>query len=177
MKYWPVPESYTREIPVDGIQGSFWKDRGDRRHCGVDIYAPEGSDVLSIERGVVLEVGIFSTKKKNPYWNRTYYVIIKNESKILCKYAELGEVIVKPNDKVSAGQLIGKVGLILNSAKITEESPHYIQDLKNKPSMLHFELWEKKVIQNDRNYSGGNWFQEKKPKNLKNPTAYLRNLG
>ncbi len=28
-------------VPQIGEAGSFWENRGDRYHCGVDLYAPE----------------------------------------------------------------------------------------------------------------------------------------
>ena len=86
MKYWPVPESYSKIIPTSYSQGSFWEDRGDRRHCGIDIYAPKGSIVLSVEEGKVLETGLFTSPKILYYWNKTYYVLMKNKSGLICKY-------------------------------------------------------------------------------------------
>ena len=62
-KYWPVPDSYSKYIPVNGNPGSFWEDRNDRHHCGIDIYAPIGSDVVSIEDGQVIETGILHNQK------------------------------------------------------------------------------------------------------------------
>jgi murein DD-endopeptidase MepM/ murein hydrolase activator NlpD len=58
MKSWPVKDSYSKEIPKQGSAGSFWEDRKDRHHCGIDIYAPKGSEVVSIEEGVVIGTGI-----------------------------------------------------------------------------------------------------------------------
>ena len=38
------------KIPPKGEAGSFWEDWGDRYHCGVDLYAPENTEVLSVEK-------------------------------------------------------------------------------------------------------------------------------
>ena len=177
MKYWPVPNSYSKNIPTAASPGSFWENRGDRHHCGVDIYASEGSDVLSVEDGIVLEVDVFTSPEKIPYWNTTYYVLIKNKSGLICKYAELGDVKVKEDESVKAGHLIGHVGLVLNSKKINKTSPLYIQKInKNqKHSMLHFELYNNKP-KSSKKYLGGNCFEDKKPDNLLDPTNYLINF-
>ncbi len=174
MRYWPVPNSYSRNIPKNNAQGSFWEDREDRYHCGIDIYAPVGSEVKSIEDGTVLDIGIFTSSNKVSYWNKTKYVLIKNTDNIICKYAELGEVTVKIKESIKASQLIGYIGTVLNIEKITEESPLYIKKLKqnNVPSMLHLEIYNSKPRQNKR-YLGGNWFGTTKPKILLNPTYYL----
>ena len=167
MKYWPLPRSCSKIIPINDSPGSFWEDRNDRHHCGVDIYAPEGSDVLSVEDGEVIDVGIFTSSAKIPYWNTTYYILIKNKTGFICKYAELGDTTVGINGSVKAGQLIGNVGLVLNSDRITEKSPSYIKEIdKNKNhSMLHFELY-RSIPAETKDYSGGNWFGYTKPKIL-----------
>lgn len=79
MKYWPVPDRYSKDISADGSPGSFWENRQDRFHCGIDIYAPAGSDVLSIEDGEVIDIGIFTAPAKVPYWNITKYITIKKK--------------------------------------------------------------------------------------------------
>lgn len=177
MKYWPVPDCFSRIIGAIGSQGAFWEDRGDRYHCGVDIYARDGSDVLSIEEGKVVEIGIFTSKDKVSYWNTTSYILIENENGLLSKYAELGDVVVNVGESVKAGQLICHVGLVLNLDEITQNSPLYIQKLKQKgnQSMLHFELY-RSIPTETANYLGGNWFGKTKPENLLDPTDYLKSL-
>ena len=174
MKYWPVPNSYSKDIPKAGLSGSLWEDRGDRHHCGIDIYAPERSDVLLIEDGEVTNSGIFTSPEKNSYWNTTYYVLVKNKTGFVCKYAELGDVIVSAGELLKAGQLIGHVGLVLNIDKITENSPAYIQKIKKNgnESMLHFELYRSKP-DFDIDYFGGNWFGGTRPNDLLNPVDCL----
>jgi len=177
MKYWPVPNSYSKNIPADGSPGSFWEDRGDRRHCGIDIYTPEGSDVIAVENGKVIEIGLFTSSLWIPYWNTTYYILIKNTTGYICKYAELRDVNVHVDEKVNSGQLIGHVGQVLNSQSITEESPSYIKKLlKNgKLSMLHLELLKAPPI-DPKEYLGGNWYGSKKPRYLVNPMSYLSSI-
>lgn len=173
MKYWPVPESYSKVVPYNS-PGCFWEKRGDRYHCGIDIYADEGSAVLCIEDGTVVDEGVFTSPEKVPYWNLTRYVMIRNKTGLVCRYAELGDVKVKIGESIKAAQLIGNVGVVLNSEKITQDSPIYIQKLKENKymSMLHFELY-KSVPKKMENYLGGNWFGDVKPENLLDPTDYL----
>jgi len=192
MKRWPlnpdIPEETASEktflkkiipgrIPRKGEPGSFWEDRGDRYHCGVDLYAPENTEVVSVEGGIVTETGLMTSPELLPYWNPTYYVIIEHEKGLFCKYGELACFSVKKGDKLEPGSLIGHVGMVLNSDKIDKSCPLYIQKLKNKnPSMLHFEVWKNEPITAHRHYLGGNWFADEKPKNLVDPVEYLESI-
>jgi murein DD-endopeptidase MepM/ murein hydrolase activator NlpD len=168
MKHWPVPNSFSKTLPADNSQGSFWEDRGDRHHCGVEIYAPEGSDVLSITPGKVVAIDVFTSPMRADHWNFTYFILIRDKAGFVYKYAELGEVKVKAGDFVKAGEIIGKVGLVLNPWKINETSPEYIKKLKDNPSMLHLELYGD-YPEESEDYLGGNWFGAGKPQNLLNP--------
>lgn len=176
MKHWPVPDSDSRDIPLEG-QGSFAEDRGDRHHCGVDIYATRGSNVVSTEEGTAIAKGVFTTPKENPYWFTTYFVAIKHPSGHITKYCELEDVTVEIGDTIQGGQVIGHVGNVLNPDKVGPGSPEYIQRLIRTriQSMLHFEMYEEEpVVLED--YSGGNWFSGEQPSNLLNPTDYLRSI-
>jgi murein DD-endopeptidase MepM/ murein hydrolase activator NlpD len=177
MKHWPVPKSYSKIIPKQKCQGSFWEDRDDRHHCGIDIYAPFESEVVSVYKGLVIETGIFTNKSSLQYWNETKYVIIENEDGFFCVYAEMKDIEIKVKQPVKAGQLIGHVGLVLNKDKITDMSPPYIQRIKNKGnlSMLHFEVHKTKPVKNS-NYLGGNWFARNRPEGLIDPKSYLKNI-
>lgn len=164
-------------VPQKGEPGSFWENRGDRYHCGVDLYAPENTEVVSIEGGIVADTGLMTSPEILPYWNPTYYVIIEQSSGLFCKYGELADFTVRKGDKIEAGNLIGHVGMVLNPEKIDNFCPLYIQKLKNKnPSMLHFEVWRSEPITTHKNYLGGNWFAEEMPENLIDPTRYLERL-
>jgi murein DD-endopeptidase MepM/ murein hydrolase activator NlpD len=164
-------------VPQKGEAGSFWENRGDRYHCGVDLYAPENTEVISIEGGIVTETGLMTSPEILPYWNPTYYVILEQSRGLFCKYGELTGFTVRKGDEIEPGNLIGHVGMVLNSEKIDCSCPLYIQKLKNKnPSMLHFEVWRNEPISAHRNYLGGNWFAEEMPENLIDPTGYLERL-
>ncbi|MEF8847786.1 MAG: M23 family metallopeptidase [Candidatus Thermoplasmatota archaeon] len=175
MMYWPVINS--NKDNLKNKEDNFWKNRGDRYHCGLDIYSNKGNKVLSITKGKVYKTGTFTSPKINNYWNKTYYILIKfNKNKYL-KYAELEDFYIQKGDMVKPGSIIGKIGQVLKPEKIEGSSPKYIHKLKKRRnlSMLHLELYEKNPITNHKFYSGGNWFGENKPKCLKNPDLILKN--
>lgn len=177
MKYWPVPDSYRKTVPRAGDPGSFWEDRGDRNHCGIDIYAPGKSAVLAFDHGTIAHVGIFTSPRDIPYWNVTQFILLRHENGLVVNYAELDEVLVGKGDIVRPGDVIGRVGSVLNSHKITNTSPCYIQTLKQNGhlSMLHFELYQG-MPPPPRDYLGGNSFKPSRPRNLLDPTALLDDL-
>lgn len=177
MKFWPVPDSYDKILPHGGAPGSFWENRGDRNHCGIDIYAPGRSPVLAADAGRVIETGVFTSPAAVSYWNVTYYILIRHEDGLVAKYAELEEVFVREGEMPMAGAVIGLVGSVLNPDKITEHSPPYVQLLKGNghSSMLHFELYEG-LPSMPVNYLGGNSFNSLKPLNILDPTSYIEGL-
>jgi murein DD-endopeptidase MepM/ murein hydrolase activator NlpD len=176
MPVWPL-RNRQKVLPQNPEAGSFWEDRSDRHHCGLDLYAAAGSDVLSIETGVVTETGIMTAPELIHYWNVTHYIIIQNETGTFWKYGEMSEIFVQKGDIIKEGQLIGKVGLVLNSTKIDDSSPRYIQKLKDKnPSMLHLELYSHSPIGTHEKYLGGNWFDTNPPRQLMNPCDFLKNI-
>lgn len=175
IKIWPVPSSYTLELPSGGAPGSFWEDRGDRFHCGVDIYAPEGSDVVAVADGVVTGTGDFTSPEWVGYWNATFWVLVRHEDGYFSKYAELGEVLVSGGQEVKAGQTIGRVGQVLNPDRVVPRDPGYVIRLAQagNSSMLHFELHQGEPEGPD-DYLGGNVFSSDRPEGLADPTEYLR---
>ena len=173
MKYWPV----INDNKDNTKNNNFWDIRGDRYHCGLDIYSNKGNKVISITKGKVYKTGVFTSPNINPYWNKTYYVLVKfNKNKYL-KYAELEDLYINEGDIVRPGEIIGRIGQVLNPEKIDDSSPGYINKLKKRRnlSMLHLEFYEKDPITINSFYSGGNWFGENKPKGLKNPALILKN--
>lgn len=170
---WPVPSSLSRNCPASG-PGSFWEDRGDRRHCGVDIYALAGADVVSVEDGIVVETGLFTEPSGVPYWNTTHYALVEISDGLLLRYAELDDIIVSVGDAVSSGQKIGHIGTVLNTEAIGPDAPDYIRCLKScgNTSMLHFELL-RVPIPITKDYRGGNWFGRTMPQGLMDPSDLL----
>ncbi len=174
MKHWPVPNSYSDELPQAGSQGAFWEDRTDRFNCGVDFYAPPGSSVIAIDGGIVLDKGLFTSPEINPYWNKTYYLVIKTQENIIYKYAELSDILVRLGEHVQGGAEIGIVGEALNKDTVTDSDPFYIRELlyKNFPCMLHLEMYKSPVME-VKPYSEGNFLGKFKPVSILDPNIYM----
>ncbi len=177
MKYWPLPNSYQKTLPQDGEPGSFWEDRGDRRHCGVDIAAPENSEVVAVEGGYVVDKGQFSVSGEFDFHDDTYFIAIKTPQKLVVKYAGLKEVYANIGDYVEAGQVIGILGKIIDEEKISPSDPFYVQSLaeSGRNVALHLEIY-KAPITIAQPYDTGNYLGERKPSSLIDPELYLNGL-
>ena len=178
MIVWPVPDSYEKTLPAASAPGGFWENRGDRHHCGVDIYAARGSEVVALDEGLVLEVGRFTSPEQLVYWNVTYYVLIEHRGGLTAKYAEMEDAVVTAGGRVKGGAVVGHVGSVLDLARIDATAPTYIQRLaqNNHGSMLHLELYTTPPMTRD-DYLGGNLFTGERPENLVDAGHYLRTGG
>ena len=172
--FWPVPASFSKTVPSTGNPGSFWENRGDRFHCGVDIYAPFGSDVVACDDGAVLKTELFTSPLWVDYWNDTFAVFIQHDCGLVARYAEMEKPAAKPGDSIRVGHVIGRVGRVLATDRITNFSPTYIQNLKTSgnPSMLHLEFFDRFPAEIPR-YLGGNTFQNQRPDFLLDPGIFL----
>lgn len=88
-------------------------------HAGIDLAAPEGTDVYACKSGLVSKTGFNST-----YGN--YVILLHNGSKTSL-YAHLSKILVQKDQRITSGQVIGLVGTTGAST-----GPH-----------LHFEVREK----------------------------------
>lgn len=86
-------------------------------HRGIDYGTPMSTPILASADGVVTFIG----RLKEGYGN---YIIIAHEENYATVYAHLSEILVRDNQRVSKGQVIGRSGSSGNST-----GPH-----------LHFEL-------------------------------------
>ena len=174
MTTWPVPASESDHIPLHGEPGSFWEDRGDRFHCGVDIYAPHGSEVLACESGLVADIAPCTSPEQVPYWDTTKYILVRTQSSLYIRYAELSDVTVHLHDRILEGEILGHIGTVIRHQLVDSCSPLYIQRLKlaGHLSMLHFEVYRVRPGYM-REYLGGNWFGHGTPEGLLDPAPYL----
>ncbi len=129
--YYSVSLSVTPVLinPVKGASNqsirSYWgdaRDGGARKHEGVDIFAPKGTEVIAPTDGVISNVGYNSLGGKVIWMNDTrrrhsYY------------FAHLDSQIATAGMKVSKGDVIGTVGNTGNA--------------KKTPSHLHFGVYQK----------------------------------
>jgi murein DD-endopeptidase MepM/ murein hydrolase activator NlpD len=176
-KSWPLLNSLPRRLPQAGERGSFWEDRGDRHHAGIDLYAEPGTLVVAVDGGSVLAVTEFTSPERLPYWNRTVSVLVRHADGTVARYAEMSDACVSPGQSVRAGQTVGSVGVVLNLAEIGPNSPAYIQGLKGLgvAAMLHLELYRRPPA-DDSHYLGGNFFRPTPPPDLLDPTPWLSEL-
>ena len=176
---WPVGNNFPRQIPQPDQPGSYWEDRGDRHHAGVDLYAPAGSPVVAIQAGRILRISVHTSPGILPFWNTTYAILLQLPSGIVLRYAELGEVAVSVEQVVVCGQLIGHVGQVLLFNRIIPTDPQYIQLLKdtNNSTMLHIEAYTTPPLEEDERYVGGSYIGLTiPPNNLLNPTSILEEI-
>jgi murein DD-endopeptidase MepM/ murein hydrolase activator NlpD len=120
----PMPD-----IPVVLHYGAYGVKRRFDVHTGVDLYAPEGSEVYAIEKGEIVQIRPFTGEKAGcPHWNETWCVDIEGYTGTL----GYGEVIpledLKVGDTVEKGQLIAHVTPVLK------------EDKGKAMSMLHFSI-------------------------------------
>lgn len=74
----------------------------ERCHAGADITAAEGTPIYAVDDGVVLSAGV-----NGGYGN---YTLIAHDGGMSSAYGHQSEILVKAGDRVTKGQLIGKVG-------------------------------------------------------------------
>ncbi|MDZ7372149.1 MAG: M23 family metallopeptidase [candidate division KSB1 bacterium] len=159
-------------MPRRGERGGFWEDRGDRRHTGVDLYAPEGSPVIACADGRVVQIGLFTSPKDICYWRETWFCLVRQVNGLYVRYAEMGQVCVGEGDYLAAGERVGSIGRVLDLDKVDASAPFYIRRLKAEgfPAMLHLEML-KAPPQAWPDYRGGNWFGEGDAPSFLDPQA------
>lgn len=145
------------EIPISPHPGSFGAIRKHDIHTGIDLYAPEGTNVYAVEDGIVVNVEAFTGPNVgSPWWNETHAILIEGRSGVIL-YGEM-EPLVKNGECVNSGDLIGKVKTVLR------------KDKGNPMSMLHFELYKHGTKESV-------WWHTEKPDCLMNPTDLLLSTG
>lgn len=88
--------------PLEGTVSSGFGPRNGRMHEGIDIAAPHGSPVRSVAAGRVIYAD----------WAGSYGLLVKIDhgGGIETRYAHNSRITVKPGERVSAGQVIARVG-------------------------------------------------------------------
>ena len=96
------------KMPTKGIESSefgvrrFINGTPRNRHTGLDIAAPEGTDVYAPLDGKVL--------LSEEFFYRGNIIYIDHGNGLVSSFSHLQKSLVKKNSKVKAGDLIGKVG-------------------------------------------------------------------
>lgn len=152
MSFKDMKEGYTG-IPIGNHVGAFGVKRKHHRHEGVDLYAPDGTEVYAMEDGIVTKVIPFTGEQVGfPWWENTDAVLVEGKSGVIV-YGEVTPC-VKDGTQVKSGDLIGFVKTVL---KVDKGRPM---------SMLHVELHKKGTTECPE------WI-DKKPKSIKDPTSKL----
>ena len=145
-------------LPLPPHPGAFGVKRKHHFHEGIDLYAPEGTDVYAVEDGVITSIQAFTgAQASSPWWHDTMAVFIEGASGTVV-YGEITPTL-KTGDIVKAGALIGHVKTVLK------------KDKGRPMAMLHLELHEKGTI------DAPEWpIDGKRPHTLKDPTPYLQKV-
>lgn len=135
-QYFICPIEYKSDIIIRNDNrgdGLFASSRSGRRiHKGIDLMADVGVVVLAAKSGKVIS----ATQNRG----MGKYVIIRHADRCITIYGHLSEILVRKNDYVHQGQVIGKVGKTGN-ARSRDMLPH-----------LHFEIRKNGVPQDPLEY-------------------------
>jgi murein DD-endopeptidase MepM/ murein hydrolase activator NlpD len=110
--------------PVNGrVLASYGAAAGGGHNDGINIAAPRGTAVRTIDGGIVAYAG----NEVKGYGN---LVLVKHPNGWISAYAHLDDVLVKKGDTVSAGQVIAKGG---DSGGVSEPQLHFELRRGQKP--------------------------------------------
>lgn len=111
---WPVPQFYK-------ISSHFGK-RGNKHHDGIDIPAPKGTPIISVDNGVV----VYSDNGIRGYGNM---IVVSHSNDLFTVYAHNNKNKVDKGEKVRKGQQIAEVG---NTGRSSGPHLHFEIRVKNK---------------------------------------------
>jgi peptidoglycan LD-endopeptidase LytH len=113
----------TLPVPVQGVSMRAVRDTfgaprpGDRKHQGIDIFAPRGTPVLSTTRGIVARIG------KNSLGGTVVWVLGPGGDRHY--YAHLNSVAdIRTGQRIAPGDVLGTIGTTGN-ARSTPPHLHY----------------------------------------------------
>ena len=102
--------------PVQGrVIARFGDATGDEKNEGINLAVPEGTPVKAAQGGVV----VYADNKLKRYGN---LVLVRHEGDWVTAYAHLSEMLVRPGDKVTRGQIIAKTG---QSGSVSSPQLHF----------------------------------------------------
>ena len=145
------------EIPIGKLVGAFGVERKFDVHRGIDLYAPVGTPVFSVEEGKIIQIGPWTGAAAGcDWWLDTDAVYVEGESGVVA-YGEIEVVKELEVDQVlKIGTLVGFIKRVLK------------KDKGRPTSMLHLQLYK-----HGHTSSGGWELGNPQPEFLKDPTPYL----
>ena len=76
--------------------------RFSKQHSGIDLAAPVGAQIRSIKKGTV----VFA----DPYAGYGNFVVVQHDHGMSSHYGHCDKIIVKPGQRIAAGQVLATVG-------------------------------------------------------------------
>ena len=119
----PLPSEYKNKITWDYKKEAIHPLSGEKTtHQGIDIAAPKGTPVFATGTGVVEKAENLGA------WGKM--VILEHSDGISSLYGHLDQYEVQSGDKVTEGEIIGRVG---STGKSTGPHLHYEVRKEGKP--------------------------------------------
>ncbi len=126
------------------VTGKIVAPYGDFRHpvlntvtknLGVDIAATPGAEVRTVAGGRVMTIT----------WQRGYgnVVIVLHSDGFYTVYTHLAEILIAPNETVSAGQALGRIG----------------EEAGEQQTVLHFQIWQRTKESRSQDLNPQEWLQ------------------
>jgi len=139
------------------LQGCFGAIRKHDIHTGIDLYCHHGSEVYSIEDGVVVDLGPFTGQlacPPTPWWHDTNYVAVQGKSGTIL----YGEITL--TDSIVIGQFLPEATVLGHVLTVLKKD-------KGLPiTMLHLELYSKYIKPVDWSLSSDKPFGLEDPQSL-----------
>ena len=134
-------------------------------HTGVDLFAPDGTEVYAVEDGVVIDISTFTGPSLGfDFWAETDCCVVEGKLGVIL-YGELYKPNLKVGDIVKEGQLIGLIKTVLLKDKGKPMSMLHIElydkGYKGNPDVI-YNIWDEWKLNDDKTNAGP------KPKHLKN---------